>query len=216
MTPTPDPTLADIAAALLEQGAATLGECGGVPLRARLRAAWAGARVAGPAFTVSCAAGDNLAIHVGAAVAPAGHVLVVETAGRPELGYWGEVLTTGAEARGLTGLVIDAGVRDTAALEAHRFGVFATMVALGGATKCTAGAVGGLVVVGDVEIRAGDWVVGDDDGVVAIPVAALDAVLAAAAARTANEQRLFVALAQGATTIELLGLDESLVTRLDQ
>ena len=204
-----------LVAALLAEGAATLGESGGAKMRARIHAAWPGATVAGPAFTASCAAGDNLALHVAATVAPAGSVLVAESEGDFELGYWGEVLTTAAQARGLGGLVIDAGVRDTAALAAHGFGVFSTMVALGGATKNTAGSVGGRVHVGDVEVLTGDWVVGDSDGVVVIRADHLDAVLESAAARTAKEQQLFDALNRGATTLELLGLDASLITRLD-
>jgi len=203
------------AEALLAEGAATLGESGGIAMRDRIRAAWPGATVSGRAFTVSCAPGDNLAIHVANAVAPAGHVLVVEIGGEAELGYWGEVLTTGAEARGITGLVIDAGVRDTAALAAHGFGVFSTTVALRGATKEQPGTVGGPVHVGDAPVHTGDWVVGDSDGVVVIPAAELDAVLAAAAARTAKELGLFEALRDGATTVELLGLDVSPVARLD-
>ena len=131
------------ASALLELGAATLGESGGHAMRARIRAAWSGARVAAPAFPVRCTPGDNLAIHVAVAEAPAGHTLVVDVGDVPELGYWGEVLTTGAQARGLAGLVIDGGVRDVAALEAHGFPVFSTMIALRGATKNQAGAVGG-------------------------------------------------------------------------
>ena len=204
-----------LVAALLAEGAATLGESGGAKMRARIHAAWPGATVAGPAFTASCAAGDNLALHVATTVAPPGSVLVAESEGDFELGYWGEVLTTAAQARGLGGLVIDAGVRDTAALAAHGFGVFSTMVALGGATKNTAGSVGGRVHVGDVEVHTGDWVVGDSDGVVVICTDHLDAVLESAVARTAKEQQLFDALNRGATTLELLGLDASLITRLD-
>jgi hypothetical protein len=95
------------AAELLELGAATLGESGGHAMRARIRAAWPGARLAAPAFPVHCTPGDNLAIHVAVAEAPAGSALVVDVGDVPELGYWGEVLTTGAESRGLAGLVID-------------------------------------------------------------------------------------------------------------
>src|SRR4051794_20193033 len=99
-------------------------------MRARIRAAWPGATVCGPAFTAGCAAGDNLAIHVAAAEAPPGSVIVTSTVAEPELGYGGEVLTTGAQSRGVTGLVIDAGVRDPAALAARGFGTFSSMAAL--------------------------------------------------------------------------------------
>jgi 4-hydroxy-4-methyl-2-oxoglutarate aldolase len=206
---------ADLMATLTAQGSATLGACGALIMRARIRAAWPGATVCGPAFTASCAVGDNLAIHVAAAEAPAGSVIVAETAGEPELGYWGEVLTTGAQARGVTGLVIDAGVRDTAALAARGFGAFSSMVALPSATKNTPGSVGGPVTVGDIEVRTGDWVIGDADGVVAIRAGDLEAVVAASVARSEDEQRLFAALEAGATTIDLLHLDPTLITRHD-
>jgi 4-hydroxy-4-methyl-2-oxoglutarate aldolase len=203
----------ELTARLLGLGAATLGESGAWAMRARIRAAWPGATVAGPAFTASCAPGDNLAIHVATTVAPPGSVLVAETGDVTELGYWGEVLTTAAEARGIAGLVIDAGVRDTAALAAHRFGVFSTMTALRGATKTQPGVIGGAVTVGDVEVNAGDWVIGDVDGVVCIPAELLDQVLAAAEQRAATEQRLFAALRAGNTTVDLLQLDASRIAR---
>jgi 4-hydroxy-4-methyl-2-oxoglutarate aldolase len=197
---------------LLGLGAATLGESGGRPMRNRIRPAWPGARVAAPAFPVECTPGDNLAIHVGVARAPAGHALVASVGDVRELGYWGEVLTTAAEARALAGLVIDGCVRDAAALEAHGFPVFSTGLALPGATKQQPGSVGVAAVVGDVEVVLGDWVVGDVDGVTVVPAAALDAVLEAGRARAEKEDGFFAALRDGATTVELLGLDESRVS----
>src|SRR6266566_4611726 len=141
----------DYAAAFAELGAATLGESGARPMAPRLRPVWNGARVSAPAFPVNCSTADNLAIHVAVAEAPAGSVLVVNVGHEPARGYWGEVLTTGAEARGLAGLVIDGGVRDVAALEAHRFPVFSTMIALRGATKQEPGWIGAPSMVGEVE-----------------------------------------------------------------
>ncbi|MBA2326032.1 MAG: dimethylmenaquinone methyltransferase [Actinobacteria bacterium] len=203
------PSASDPAAALLALGAATLGESGGHPMRARIAPAWPGARVAGPAFPARCTPGDNLAIHVAVARAPAGSVVVVDVGIERELGYFGEVLTTAAEARGLIGLVIDGGVRDVAALEAHHFPVFATGVALKGATKTLPGAIGTQVEVGDVPVHPGDWIVGDADGVTVVPRDRLEDVLTAGRARADNEARLFGELQRGATTIDLLGLDPS-------
>lgn len=197
----------DERAELLRLGTATLGESGAQRMRARIAATWPGAHVAGEALPAVCTPGDNLAIHAAVARARPGEVLCADVGGERELGYWGEVLTTASEARGLSGLVIDGCVRDVGALEAHRFPVFSTGIALTGATKARAGSVGLPATVGDVAVERGDVVVGDRDGVVVIARSALGAVLDAARARAARELELFGALRAGATTVELLDLD---------
>lgn len=197
------------AADLLELGAATLGESGAHAMQPRMRAVWPGATVAAPAYPVRCTRGDNLAVHVAVARAPAGSALVVDIGDTRDYGYWGEVLTTGAEARGIVGLVIDASVRDVAALESHRFPVFATGIALPGASKQSAGTVGAPVRVGGVTVSLGDWVVGDADGVVVVRAGTMDEVLAAGRQRADKESAMFSALRGGATTVELLDLDTS-------
>jgi 4-hydroxy-4-methyl-2-oxoglutarate aldolase len=158
---------------------------------------------------VRCTTGDNLAVHVAVARAPRGSALVVDVGESRELGYWGEVLTTAAEARGIAGLVIDGGVRDVDALQAHGFPAFSTTVALPGATKQLPGTVDRPVRVGDVDVEPGDWVVGDADGVVIVPNGVRADVLAAGKARAAKEDGFFARLREGATTLELLGLDPS-------
>jgi len=203
---------AALAAELLRHGPATLGESGARRMRSRIRPVWPGAEVAGPAVTVRCTPGDNLGIHVGVTVAVPGSVLVVDVGEERELGFWGEVLTMAAQARGIAGLVIDGCVRDVDALAAHGFPVFSSGVALTGATKAMPGSVNRQVVAGDVEVEVGDWIVGDVDGVVVVPSASVDDVLAAAQARTAKESGLFDALRAGKTTIELLALDPSPIT----
>jgi 4-hydroxy-4-methyl-2-oxoglutarate aldolase len=201
----------DLGRALAVLGAATLGESGGRAAHRRLRPAWAGATLAAPAYPVGCTPGDNLAVHVAVTKAPRGSVLVVDVGQVVDRGYWGEVLTTAAEAAGLTGLVLDGGVRDVRALEAHGFPVFSSAIALSGATKDKPGTVGQPVRVGDVEVSAGDWVVADVDGVTFVPAAAVEEVLDAGRAREAKEDGFFSALSDGATTLELLGLDAALV-----
>ena len=203
---------AALAASLLELGSATLGESGGKPMHPRIRYAWPGARVAGPAFTVACAPSDNLAVHAAVVEAPAGCVLVV-AADPPERGYWGEVLTTAAEARRIAGLVIDGGVRDVDALQAHGFPVFSALIALQGAQKVAGGRIGGTVTVGGVTVDTGDWVVADSDGVTVIARADLTATIERGRARADKEARMFSKLKDGATTVELLGLDTSSVER---
>jgi 4-hydroxy-4-methyl-2-oxoglutarate aldolase len=206
----PDPDA--LAASLLQLGAATLGESGGRAMRARVRRVWSGASLAAPAYPVRCTPGDNLAVHVAVSRAPAGHALVVDVGDEEEFGYWGEVLTTAAQSRGIAGLVIDGGVRDVAALEAHGFPVFSTTVALRGAAKVAPGTVGTPAPVGGVLVGPGDWVVGDADGVTVVAAGDVETVLAAGRARALKEEGLFAALRAGRTTLELLDLDPSPVT----
>jgi 4-hydroxy-4-methyl-2-oxoglutarate aldolase len=201
----------DVAAALARLGSATIGESGGFAAHRRLRPAWSGASVAAPAYPVGCTPGDNLAVHVAVTKAPKGSVLVVDVGQVADRGYWGEVLTTAAEAAGLTGLILDGGVRDVAALEAHGFPVFSSTIALTGASKDKPGTVGLPVRVGGVEVSVGDWVVADVDGVAFVPKASVDEVLAAGSDRETKEAGFFDALKSGSTTVGLLGLDASLI-----
>jgi 4-hydroxy-4-methyl-2-oxoglutarate aldolase len=197
----------DPAEQLIALGAATLGESGGRPMAPRIRPLWSGSGLAARAFAVRCTPGDNLAIHVAVARAPAGSALAVDVGIERERGYWGEVLTTAAKARGIAGLVIDGCVRDVAALHEHGFPVFSTGVALRGATKELPGAAGGTADVGDVPVKTGDLLVGDADGVTVVPSEEIDDVLVAGTARAQREQGLFDTLRAGKTTVELLGLD---------
>jgi 4-hydroxy-4-methyl-2-oxoglutarate aldolase len=194
---------------LMQLGSATLGESGATALSPGIKPMWKGAQFSGPAATVVCAPGDNLAIHAAVASAMPGTVLAVSFAGDSVRGYWGEVLTTAAEAAGVIALVMDGHVRDIAAIERHGFPVFARGVALRGATKLGPGEVGGPIVLGGTMVHSGDWLVGDADGVVSIRPEGMAACRTAAAARAAKEARFFEQLQAGATTVGLLSLDVS-------
>src|SRR5829696_2122515 len=160
---------------------ATLHEAAGrvSALPARLRPAYAGATLIGPARPVVCPQGDNLWLHRAIYAAQPGEVLVLATTGEEEYGYWGEILSEAAASRGLGGLVIDGGVRDTGVLGRVGFPVFAVTTSMRGTIKDPE-AGGGLperVTIGAVTIAKGDLVVGDADGVVALPAARVDEVL---------------------------------------
>jgi len=205
------PTHAETRAWLGEFGSATLGESGARIMAPRIAPAWPGARIAAPAFPVRCTSGDNLAIHVAAAEAPPGTVLVVDVGELSDYGYWGEVLTTCARARGIEGLVIDGGVRDIVAIETLGFPVFASTIALRGASKNQPGAVNVPIRCGGAALVRGDWVVGDADGVVVVPGEHLDTVLQQASDRAQKEKAMLEALRGGKTTVKLLKLDTSAV-----
>ncbi len=192
-------------------GSATLGESGGHPLSPWVKPIWRGARLSAPAYPVVCAPGDNLALHVALAEAPAGSALVASVGDLPARGYWGEVMTVAAVCRGVAGLVIDGCVRDTESLERRGFPVFAKGVALRGTTKDRGGSVGLPVNLGGALVHSGDWLVGDADGVTLIRAGDLEAVIAAGEKREEKEARLFDALRSGATTMQLLSLSPDAV-----
>ncbi|HEY4024816.1 MAG TPA: dimethylmenaquinone methyltransferase, partial [Candidatus Dormibacteraeota bacterium] len=166
---------------------------------------WPGAAVCGAALPVECATGDNLAIHRALEQAGQGDVLVVGAHGHLA-GYWGEVLTVAALARGVLGLVIDGGARDSDALERLAFPVFARGRSILRTVKHEPGRVGEPVVAGGAVVRRGDVVVADTDGVVTIRAERLDEVLAASRARVEREREIMERLAAGELTLDLLGL----------
>lgn len=186
---------------------ATLYEASGLPiaLDPRIRAAWTGARLCGPAFTVQGRGGDNLALHHAVLAAPPGSVLVVDAEGAQH-GHWGEVLAVAAQQRGIVGLLIDGGVRDREEQRGRGFPVFSRNNSVLGTQKAYPGLLGQPVLLGGVSIATGDLVVGDADGVVSLPASEVPRVLAAADARVAHEQDVFARLVSGATTVDLYGL----------
>ena len=187
--------------------AATLYEAAKLPCACDpgLRAAWPGARVAGPAFTVRGIGGDNLALHNAVLAAPAGSVLVADMQGAAH-GHWGEVLAVAAQHRGIAGLIIDGGVRDVDAMAALDFPVFSRSVTVVGTVKDYPGDLRSPVRVGGITVHAGDLVVGDADGVIVLPQHAAAEVIARADQRVADERRILAEIKKGRTTVELYGL----------
>jgi len=201
---------ATLAARLAEFDTATLYEAAGRGALASGVVALTGdARVAGPALTVACPPGDNLAIHVAVAEARPGEILVVQTCD-PAFGVWGEVLTVAAMARGIAALVIDGGVRDVDSMRELGFPVFARGTALVGAAKAAPGTVRSPVTCFGQLVWPGDLVVADVSGVVAIRPHDAEEVLRAAAARRDKEAALMERLRAGETTVDLLGLRQVL------
>jgi len=197
---------------LLELGTSALCD-GGARHVVGVTAAWVGAALAGPAVTAEVAAGDNLAVQVAVAEAAAGSVVVVGiTEGARDAASWGDVLALAAQQRGVAGAVVGGPVRDVAATAALGFAVFATGVTPVGPTK-TGGTVGATVTVGGVEVSPGDWVVADGDGVVVLPRDDAPAIADRARAKVDKEGAIIEGLRAGRTTIELLGLDASMVRR---
>jgi 4-hydroxy-4-methyl-2-oxoglutarate aldolase len=201
----PDPEVVD---ALRTAGVATAHEAAGRIglLGPAIQARQVGAAIAGSAITVSCHPGDNLMIHASVEVCQPGDVLVVTTTSPSTDGMFGELLATSLMARGVIGLVIDAGVRDIAALRAMSFPVWSRAVHAQGTVKASAGSVNVPIVAAGQIVRPGDIVVADDDGVLALPAAQGSAVAAAAATRLSNEDVKRKQLADGILGVDLYNL----------
>jgi 4-hydroxy-4-methyl-2-oxoglutarate aldolase len=176
----------------------------------RIKPLYSGMRVCGPALTVECHPGDNIMVIAAVERARPGDVLVVAAGGLTEQGGFGEVLGTACQARGIAGLVIDAGVRDGLELKEMGFPVFCRGLAMRGTVKETLGSINHPVVVGQVMIRPGDVVSGDDDGVVVVRREEIMAVVRASRERDAKEARMMEALRGGASMLELTGIGEVL------
>ncbi|MDF5756928.1 dimethylmenaquinone methyltransferase [Spongiactinospora sp. TRM90649] len=191
---------------LLELGTATLYEASGIDcaLDPRVRPAWAGARVAGPAFPVVARPADNLPLHRALELAAPGEVLVVQAGGAPH-GYWGEVLAVAARRRGIAGLVIDGGVRDTERLAAIGFPAFSRWIAVHRTGKDDPGRLGEPTVIGGVPVARGDMVVADADGVVILPAAQVDATVRRSRERVAKEEHFLERIRAGESTMDLYG-----------
>lgn len=179
-------------------------------LASYLRPIYAGGAVSGPAVTVLVPPGDNWMIHVAVEVCRPGDILVVAPGSPSSDGYVDDLIATSLKARGVKAVVIDAGVRNVAALTEMRFPAWSKCICAQGTVMASLGAVNVPIICAGQRVSPGDVIVADDDGVVAVK--AEDAVhVADAAARLAvQEQEMRVRLAAGELSLDIQRMRERL------
>ena len=207
--PRPAPALS---ARLRDLGVATVHEAIGRRglMKPYMRPIWPGAKIAGPAVTVLTHPGDNWMIHVAVEQCRKGDVVVAACSADNTDGMFGDVLATTFMARGIVGLVIDAGVRDVANLAEMKYPVWSRAISAKGTIKATLGSVNIPVICAGVHVMPGDIIVADDDGVVVVPHAQAESAVAVAEQREAAEIEKRRRLAAGELTLDIDKMREPL------
>jgi 4-hydroxy-4-methyl-2-oxoglutarate aldolase len=175
-----------------------------------LRPVWAGGEAAGTAVTVLAHPGDNWMIHVAVEQCQPGDVLVVGCSADNTDGMFGDLLATSLMARGVRGLIIDAGARDAKSLREMGFPVWSKAISAKGTVKASLGAVNIPVVCGGVNVIPGDAVIADDDGVVVVRPKDVADVVAKGEKRQADEEGKRKQLAAGQLGLDMYNMREAL------
>jgi RraA family protein len=197
---------------LIKIGSATLSDALGKTgaMQHEMRPRSAQAKMAGPAFTVRVHPADILMVTPALAACPAGHVLVIDGGGERNTALWGEITTEAAYRKGLAGVVINGALRDSHAIAGSPLPVFALSIVPNAGGAEYPGELGIAVACAGTVVQPGDWLVGDEDGVVVIPAAQLEAATARALEIVAAEKRIIREMRQGQELADILHIPEKL------
>ena len=162
-------------------------------LHGRIQALRPRMKLAGPALTVEVRPGDNLMIHAAIALARPGDVLVIDGKADQTSALMGTIMMTACRQRGIAGVVVDGAVRDSLEIDAMDYPVFSVGTNPNGPTKNIGGRIGHPVTVGGVSVRAGDFVIGDGDGVMGVEREKIASLIGAARKKVEDEAKRIAA-----------------------
>ena len=175
-------------------------------MKAEIQPIFDGVRVCGPAITVQCMCGNNIASHIALTLCQKGDVIVIDGRGHPDTSIWGGIQTIYAKKIGVQGAVIDGAIRDAAEIRKRKFPVFCKGIVPTGPHKGWGDSVNVPIQCGGVPVNPGDLIVGDDDGIVVVPKMRLKEILNASRKRLALEKQWEKRMASGQNTLEAVGL----------
>ncbi|WP_218397924.1 4-carboxy-4-hydroxy-2-oxoadipate aldolase/oxaloacetate decarboxylase [Alteromonas lipotrueae] len=171
------------------------------------------AKIAGPAVTCEVAPGDNWMIHVAVEQCQPGDVLVVKPTSASSDGFFGDLLATSLKARGVRGLIIEGGVRDTATLTEMNFPVWSKTIFSQGCVKETIANVNVPITCANAYIRPGDMVVADEDGVVVVKREEASEVWGNVEKRMSNEEAKRIRFENGELGLDIYNMRERLANK---
>ena len=174
----------------------------------------ANCRMAGPAVTLRVHTADILMVGKALSECPKGFVLVIDGQGELNTALWGAITTACARRKGVEGIVIDGAIRDVAQIRRDKLPVFARAAVPNAGGAEYRGEIGASIQCGGAVVSAGDWIVSDEDGVVVVPKARLEATVALAERLRKVEIKILRQVQSGEDLAALLRYDELLENKL--